>query len=358
MTAAPSESPLSQLPSSQPQLTRHVTSGGARIYTVSVNAFPHLSANVFLIVVGNAAAPSYTALLDTGSHDPGSTQGLARGLEAIREQHAEAWSWDMLSRVVISHVHPDHLAGLPFVQTLTDAPTAAHALDVANIQNPEAARDAAMLRTEALLAWAGIGGAGADVSGIGEDYTTRFRNRARNLMLPRAARIDTALHGGELLDGQFEVIHTPGHAGGQVCLRLHDTLLCADHLLPHNSPPLMPERAHVGGGLANYLVSLSRIEALEDVTLALGGHGGPMPNWRGRIRQLRERYQDKLQAVLDAADQPVTVHDLTLRLYPDISRVQALLLLDQTGALAEYLAATGQLREQETDGQASLFQRV
>ena len=358
MTAAPAVSPSSQPPSSQPQLTRHVTSGGARIYTVSINAFPHLSANVFLIVMGDPAAPSYIALLDTGSHDPGSTQGLARGLEAVHEQHAEAWSWDTLSRVVISHVHPDHLAGLPFVQTLTDALTAAHALDVATIQNPEAARDAAILRTEALLAWAGISGAGANVSGIGEDYATRFRSRARNLMLPRAARIDTALHGGELLDGQFEVIHTPGHAGGQVCLRLHDTLLCADHLLPHNSPPLMPERAHVGGGLANYLVSLSRIEALEGVTLALGGHGGPMPNWRGRIRQLRERYQDKLQAVLDAADQPVTVHDLTLRLYPDIGRVQALLLLDQTGALAEYLAATGQLREQETDGQASLFQRV
>ena len=75
MTAAPAVSPSSQPPSSQPQLTRHVTSGGARIYTVSINAFPHLSANVFLIVMGDPAAPSYIALLDTGSHDPGSTQG-------------------------------------------------------------------------------------------------------------------------------------------------------------------------------------------------------------------------------------------------------------------------------------------
>ncbi len=343
MTAAPSESS----PSS-PQLTRHVTSGGARIYTVGVNAFPHLSANVFLIVVGDAAAPSYTALLDTGGHDAGSTGGLALGLEAVREQYGEAWSWETLSRVVISHVHPDHLAGLPFVQTLTAAPTAAHALDVATIRNPEAARDAAIPGTEALLAWAGIE----------SDYATRFRNRARNLMLPRAARIDTVLHGGESLDGHFEVIHTPGHAGGHICLRLHDILLCADHLLPHNSPPLMPERAHVGGGLAHYLASLDCVEALEGVTLALGGHGGPMPDWRGRIWQLRERYQDKLQAVLDAADQPATVQALTLTLYPNISRVQALLLLDQTGALAEYLAATGRLHEQAVAGRASLFQRV
>ena len=65
MAAVPSESPSPQSFSSQPQLTRHVTSGGARIYTVSVNAFPHLSANVFLIVVGDVAAPSYTSLLDT-----------------------------------------------------------------------------------------------------------------------------------------------------------------------------------------------------------------------------------------------------------------------------------------------------
>lgn len=353
MAAVPSESPSPQSFSSQPQLTRHVTSGGARIYTVSIEAFPHLSANVFLIVVGDAAAPSYTALLDTGGSGPGSTQGLVLGLEAVCEQHGEAWSWETLSRVVISHVHPDHLAGLPFVQTLTAAPTAAHALDVATIRNPEAARDAAIPRTEALLTWAGIGGAGG-----GGEYATRFRNRARNLMLPQAARVDTVLHGGEFLDGHFEVIHTPGHAGGQVCLRLYDVLLCADHLLPHNSPPLMPERAHVGGGLANYLASLGRIEALEGVTLALGGHGGPMPDWRGRIRQLRARYQGKLQAVLDTADQPMTVHDLTLKLYPDIRRVQALLLLDQTGALAESLAATGQLHEQAVEGRASLFQRA
>ncbi len=348
MTAVPSESPSSQSFSSQPQLTRHVTSGGARIYTLTINAFPHLSANVFLIVVGDAAAPSYVALLDTGGSDAGSTQGLVSGLESVREQHGEAWSWETLSRVVISHVHPDHLAGLPFVQTLTAAPTAAHALDVATIRGPEAARDEAMLTTEALLTWAGIEG----------EYAARFRNRARNLMLPRAARVDTVLHGGELLDGQLEVIHTPGHAGGHICLRLHDVLLCADHLLPHNSPPLMPERAHVGGGLANYLASLDRIEALEGVTLALGGHGGPMPDWRGRVQQLRGRYQDKVQAVLDAADQPTTVHDLTLRLYPDIRRVQALLLLDQTGALAEFLAATGRLHEQAAAGRASLFRRV
>ena len=137
----------------------------------------------------------------------------------------------------------------------------------------------------------------------------------------------------------YTVIHTPGHEGSQVCLRVDDLLLSADHLLPRNSPPLMPQRFQRGAGLKHYLASLDRTEELEGVSVALGGHDGPMHHWRGRIQQLRDRYDDKLRAVLDAAAAPVTLHDLTHALHPRLKPVQAILLLDQTAALAEYLAA-------------------
>jgi glyoxylase-like metal-dependent hydrolase (beta-lactamase superfamily II) len=311
------------------------------VYTLTLDAFPHFTVNTYLVVIGEASAPGYTALIDTGSSSPESTAGLEAGMAAVKAHWGEAVGWDTLSRVVVTHAHPDHVAGLPFVRGHTRAPVAAHATDVPTIEHPQAARDAAMIQVEDQLRWAGVpltGEAGGPM-----DYSTRLRNRSRNQMLPQGVSVETVLRGGELLDGHFQVIHTPGHGGGQVCLQLHDVLLSADHLLPHNSPPLMPERAQRGAGLSHYFDSLGRIEALSGVDVALGGHGDPMHDWRGRIVQLRARYQDKLQAVLDAAREPVSVHDLTLSLFPEINRVQALLLLDQTGALVEYLARQGEL---------------
>ncbi|WP_407572278.1 MBL fold metallo-hydrolase [Deinococcus altitudinis] len=329
--------------------SRLVTSGGARIYTLTLDAFPHFAVNTFLVVIGEASAPIYAALIDTGSSHPDSTAGLEAGLAAVQATWGEQVSWDSLSRVIVTHAHPDHVAGLPFVRGRTRAPVAAHALDVPTIENPFAARDAAALQVEDQIRWAGIpdqkeGEPGGAVE-AGPGYATRLRRRSRNPMSPEGVQVETVLRGGELLDGHFRVIYTPGHQGAQICLLVHDVLLSADHLLPHNSPPLMPERAQPGAGLTHYLASLDRVEALSGVRVALGGHGGPMHDWGGRIGQLRARYQDKLQAVLAAASEALTVHDLTLRLYPQISQVQALLLLDQTGALVEYLVRQGDLDE-------------
>ncbi|GHF46535.1 glyoxylase-like metal-dependent hydrolase (beta-lactamase superfamily II) [Deinococcus metalli] len=330
--------------------TRHVTSGGVRVYRLPVPAFPHLPANAFVVVRGDPSQPEDAALIDVGSSHHDSTAALDAGLDALRADFGETCSWDTLSRIVITHPHPDHVAGLPFVRSRTAAPVAAFHSAVPAIERPHERQGAHLAAIEEQLTWAGIP---ADSS-----YAERLRRRAGNLALPTGVPVDTPLHDGDVLDDLLTVIHTPGHEGSQVCLRVDDVLLSADHLLPHNSPPLMPQRMQPGAGLAHYLASLGRVEALEGVRLALGGHNGPMPEWRGRTSQLRARYADKLGSVLEAAREPITVHDLTHVLFPRLNPVQALLLLDQTGALAEYLTARADLRQTERDDGAALFQRA
>ncbi|QFP77972.1 MBL fold metallo-hydrolase [Deinococcus sp. AJ005] len=342
------------VPTSPPAVAaRHITSSGTRVYTLTVPAFPHFVANVFVVVRGDAAMPEYAALIDTGGSHEASTAALEAGLEAIRTEYGEAVGWETLSRVVITHPHPDHVAGLPFVRSQTDAPVATHEWAVPTMQNPAGDPAKRQAEMEDHIHWLGLTGDGTE-----GEYAERLRRRARNTMLPEAVEVQTVLHDGDVLDDVFTVIHTPGHEGSQVCLRVDDLLLSADHLLPRNSPPLMPERFQRGAGLGHYLKSLDRIEELEGVTVALGGHDGPMHNWKGRIQNLRDRYDDKLHAVLDAAAAPITIHDLTHVLNPRLRAVQAILLLDQTAALAEYLAARGDLLETRREDGAALFVRA
>ncbi|WP_229784657.1 hypothetical protein [Deinococcus radiotolerans] len=139
---------------------------------------------------------------------------------------------------------------------------------------------------------------------------------------------------------------------------MDDVLLSADHLLPLNSPPLMPARFLPGSGVAAFLHSLDRVEALDGVNLALGGHDGPMRDPRARIRALRSRTHEKLDGLLAACTHPMTIQDLLLALHPRLRSIQAVLLLDQTAALAEYLAGTGALRESTREDGAALLTRA
>ncbi len=314
-------------------LTRHVTSRGTRFYVMSIRAFAHLSVNSFLVVEGDPHAPTYMALIDTGTNETQSRLGLIAGLEAIRRDYGEQWSWASLSRLIVTHAHPDHAAGLPWIRTQTDAPLAAHEWGRLTLEDPQGDLAQARPLFERYVAWTGVTGS----------YAQRLGRRAQRSWMPSGVPVETLLQDGHRLDDRFDIIHTPGHEGSQVCLRLDNFLLTADHLLPFNSPPLMPEWVRRGGGLSLYLSSLDKIEPLAGIDLALGGHDAPMPHWRQRITDLRGRYEGKLAALLEAADVPQTTEQLMLRLYPSVREAQAILLIDQTAALAEYLLGQGKL---------------
>ena len=96
--------------------------------------------------------------------------------------------------------------------------------------------------------------------------------------LDRTAR-RTLLDGGERFAAggrTWEVVHTPGHSPGHVCLwNAADRLLCSgDHLLQFVSPPVTFERGFEPDPMGSYLESLDRV-ACSAPELVLPGHGTP-----------------------------------------------------------------------------------
>jgi glyoxylase-like metal-dependent hydrolase (beta-lactamase superfamily II) len=155
----------------------------------------------------------------------------------------------------------------------------------------------------------------------------------------------------ELGGSAWRVFHTPGHAGGLICLwdPTSRQLLANDHFIRDISsnpvlepPPLMnaprPRR------LVEYLHHMRRMAALEP-TVALPGHGEPVVDVAGLVRQreaFHARRADRILAHLD--ERPSTLWDLTQLIFPRLQRG-----MDYFLALSEVL---GHLDLLEVEGRA------
>ncbi len=165
----------------------------------------------------------------------------------------------------------------------------------------------------------------------------------------------TALADGQRLplgDGHIEVIHTPGHTLGSVCLKYGRSLFSGDHLLPDIS-------SNVGGGdlrhrglLQHYLSSLTRIRDLSDAgdLQVMPGHGEPMDTFVGRCDELirhHEQRLDKVVAIL-ARNNNLTVYELACELFGKMEGFHIALGCAEANAHLELLHEQGRLPP--TDG--------
>jgi glyoxylase-like metal-dependent hydrolase (beta-lactamase superfamily II) len=115
---------------------------------------------------------------------------------------------------------------------------------------------------------------------------------------------DVFLVGAELLrhgSRQLEVLATPGHTRGHLCLfdRAHGLLFAGDHVLPQITPSLGVELPLPGDSpLASFLSSLELVRDLPATTV-LPAHGPTFVGLRDRVDELLEHHRLRLQACLE-----------------------------------------------------------
>lgn len=161
-------------------------------------------------------------------------------------------------------------------------------------------------------------------------------------------------HGDVLKLGGRELfaVHTPGHTLDHLCL--HDPegglLFTGDHVLP----TITPHISGVGAGndpLKAFVESLDAVGELEGVERALPAHGHPFDDVPGRVDDIKEHHDGRLERLREAGRDiggPVTVRELSHRLFRKAR--WGPMAESETYAHLEHLRLAGEAERGERDG--------
>jgi len=203
-------------------------------------------------------------------------------------------------RVIVTHMHPDHIGLAHWLCERWDAPLYISATDF------NAARIASQSTT-------GFGGeAAADFfasHGLGDPESLekiRARTNYYPGMVPDVPRRFRRLQDGDVLSiggRAWRCISGYGHAPEHMSLYCEEAkvLISGDMLLPRISTNVSvydvePE----SDPLRLFLVSIDKFRPLPDETLVLPSHGKPFRGARERVNQLHDHHRDRLAEVMEA----------------------------------------------------------
>jgi glyoxylase-like metal-dependent hydrolase (beta-lactamase superfamily II) len=277
-------------------------------------------------------------LVDCGMETEPCFQALDRALEGL------GVVWPDIRQLLLTHIHPDHMGLTRRLLQLTPASLLLHKDDHDLLQRisdevPFGAWQATV------LARAGVPAdmAARIVDAFAPVQTAFYR-----------VNPNIALSGGEVLTtagGALEVLHTPGHSAGHVCLydREQRLLFSGDHLLEHISPNIGWQPAR--DTLAEFLTSLDEIAQL-DVELILPSHGAPFRGHREWISRTKQHHRDRcnrIVALLGKAGK--TANEVVAALWEQrLSPFHYRFAVFEVLAHLEYLRRLGQILSFSRDG--------
>ena len=248
------------------------------------------------------------AVIDTGTASP-------RSSEAWKTMLAGPLADTRVTRVICTHMHPDHigLAGwlcrrfaAPLVMTRTEWLTARMlSADQRSEQPPEM-----------MAFWRAAGWDEEQVTrGAGQSFDRFGRMIARlPLDYTRIREGDRLTIGAE----EWEVVVGSGHSPEHACLLNHQrrVLIAGDQVLPRISSNVSLQVSEPGADpLGEWLDSIEKLKHLPDDLLILPGHGDPFYGLHARLDALATEHRERLDALVIHMDQPRRATDCFAQLF-------------------------------------------
>jgi glyoxylase-like metal-dependent hydrolase (beta-lactamase superfamily II) len=276
-------------------------------------------------------------LVDAGWQSESGWLALTRGLGAVGAEITD------VRGVLVTHHHADHSGLAGRVREASGAWIAMHELDALVLKGKGSGRLAQ--RTRRHLGEQGVPAGRADLltDSLGLDTFTW------------PALPDVLLQDGELLPTRgrtLRAVWTPGHTPGHTCFYEPEErlLFSGDHVLPRITPQIAVLGPDDGDPLAQFLLSLERLEQLE-VDEVLPAHEYRFRGLAERTAAMARHHADRLAELLDAvhAAPGATTWDLSGRLtwsrpWESFTPVNQRFAVGETLAHLVALAARGQIR--------------
>jgi glyoxylase-like metal-dependent hydrolase (beta-lactamase superfamily II) len=228
-------------------------------------------------------------LIDTG-------WSTEEAFDSLKKQLAEiGTSGQDISQIVVTHVHPDHYGLAGRLKRLYNAKLAIHYLEKDFIESRYVNTDELL---QQMAQW-------LQANGVPLDKLTELQTASLPMIkFVTPVLPDVTLHGGETItsgDFSFNVLPTPGHAPGHICLYEPDRkiLFSGDHILPTITPHVGLHPQSTFNPLGDYLNSLNSLKEL-DVDLVLPGHEHPFTEFKERINGIIRHHQLRNSEILRA----------------------------------------------------------
>ena len=119
-------------------------------------------------------------------------------------------------------------------------------------------------------------------------------------------------------NGEIEVIHTPGHTFGSICLRYGRDLFTGDHVLAKTSPNIGGGDMRRRGLLKHFMESLDRmIDLAPQIDTVYPGHGEPFRELAPRCRVLARHHRQRIEQIKTVLEKNggLTVYELACQVF-------------------------------------------
>jgi len=270
-------------------------------------------------------------IIDTGVATDKAFEHLEAGL------HEHGIQVSDIRRIILTHKHIDHIGNAWRIQEASGADIFIHECEQKSI---------------------------TDVDPTGDRFLSLVRRRLEDWGVPAAEspanseskmplwKLQSATV-SPLVDGQqlptagdpIQVIHTPGHTMGSICLQMGDQLFSGDHVLRDISPNIGGGDMRSSGMLGRFMSSLDRVRNLQPADV-LPGHGEPFTGLAARCDTLLAHHEQRLQATLSALqDGATTVYQVATALFGELNDFHIVLGCAEANAHLELLIERGVIAE-------------